>query len=83
MLRRGGRIAVAGVSKAGGLDRRVRGFEWAHRHFPTLVDCRPIFVRRALSAAGLRVERSTTERMWIPVELVLARRPRAVSRFAR
>jgi hypothetical protein len=47
--------------------------EWTHRRFPNLMDCRPIYVRRALQAAGLAVENSRTKSMWVPVEIVRGR----------
>ena len=48
VLRPGGRIMVVAVSKEGEGGVIVRMYEWTHRHFPNLVDCRPIFVRQAL-----------------------------------
>jgi len=72
VLKAGGRIVVVGVSKEGTREPMVGVFEWTHRHFPNCVDCRPIFVRRALTAAGLSVRREMRKRMWVPVEIVLA-----------
>ncbi|HVC93124.1 MAG TPA: class I SAM-dependent methyltransferase [Pirellulales bacterium] len=72
VLRPGGRIVVVAVSKEGKPGTVLRVFEWTHRHFPNLMDCRPIFVRRALEAAGLVVKRTAIKRMWVPVEVVLA-----------
>ncbi len=71
VLKVGGRLAIVGLSKEtqGGL---VRAFEWTHRHFPNLVNCRPIFVRRALEEAGYLVHETLRKRMWVPVEIVLA-----------
>lgn len=74
VLRPGGRLVVVSVSKAGGEDFSVRAFEWTHRHFPNLVDCRPILAAAALEAAGFEVERAELRRMWVPVEIVRGRR---------
>lgn len=74
-LKRGGRTVVVGMSKQAGQGLAVRTFEWAHRHFPGLLDCRPIYVRRALEESGFLVEETAIERIWIPVEIVLARKP--------
>jgi len=72
VLRPGGRIVVAGVSKEGEGGVILQVFEWTHKHFPNLMDCRPIFVRKALEAAGFRIERVENKTMWIPVEIALA-----------
>jgi ubiquinone/menaquinone biosynthesis C-methylase UbiE len=71
VLRRGGRIVVVGVSKTGPNDPVVNVFEWVHRHFPKFMDCRPIYVRRALEKAGFSIRKALTKHMWIPVEIVL------------
>jgi len=74
VLRSGGRIVVVAVSKEGKDGFIIQAFEWTHRHFPNLMDCRPIYVRRALDAAGFAIENSRTESMWVPVEIVLGRK---------
>jgi ubiquinone/menaquinone biosynthesis C-methylase UbiE len=72
VLRPGGRIVVVGMSKEGadGIARHI--YEWAHEHFPNLVDCRPIYVRRSIEAAGFLIENVETRTMWLPVEIVRA-----------
>ncbi len=70
-----GRIVVVGMSKEGRANAMVRVFEWTHRHFPNFLDCRPIFVRRAVESAGFRTVRARTMKMWVPVEIVLAVSP--------
>ena len=69
---------------AGRTNRRGGRFErrQARRHaeslrvdaqaFPNLMDCRPIYVRRALEAAGFTIKEADVESMWVPVEIVLA-----------
>ena len=71
-LRPGGRIVVVGVSKEGEGGVILQVFEWTHKHFPNFMDCRPIFVRKALEAAGFRIESVENRTMWVPVEIVLA-----------
>jgi demethylmenaquinone methyltransferase/2-methoxy-6-polyprenyl-1,4-benzoquinol methylase len=71
VLKPGGRLVVVAVSKEGKSSVALQAFEWTHRHFPNLVDCRPIYVRRALEAAGFRIVESRVEQMWVPVEIVL------------
>jgi demethylmenaquinone methyltransferase/2-methoxy-6-polyprenyl-1,4-benzoquinol methylase len=70
VLKGGGRIVVVAVSKEGKQGPVVRVYEWTHRHFPNLMDCRPIFARRALEAAGFTADDTTLEHMWVPVEIV-------------
>lgn len=75
VLRRGGRIVVVGVSKEGKQGVVIAAFEWTHRHFPNLMDCRPIYVRRALEEAGFQIQEVSLEHMWVPVEIVLGVKP--------
>ena len=75
VLRPAGRIVVVAVSKEGKEGFILHAFEWTHRHFPNLMDCRPIYARRALEATGFVIEDSLTESMWVPVEIVRAMTP--------
>lgn len=67
-----GRIVVVGMSKEGEGGIILHAFEWVHQHFPNFLDCRPIFVRQALDAAGFRIDSVEKRMMWVPVEIVLA-----------
>lgn len=71
VLAPGGRIVVIGMSKKGPGESLIRIFEWAHKHFPNFIDCRPIYVQRAISQAGFTIKNSLTKKMWVPVEIVL------------
>lgn len=75
VLRYEGRIVVAGISKEGKQDFTVHAFEWTHRHFPNLLDCRPIYISRALGDAGFLVVDVAIEHKWVPIEIVLAAKP--------
>ncbi len=68
----GGRIVVVGISKKGKQGVVIKAFEWTHRHFPNLMDCRPIFVQKSLEEAGFQIEATLHEHMWVPVEIVRA-----------
>ncbi len=74
-LRPGGRILVVGMNKKSAADPVVRIFEWTHRHFPNFLDCRPIFVRRAVEEAGFKVKKTARLNMWVPVSVVLGIKP--------
>jgi amino acid transporter/ubiquinone/menaquinone biosynthesis C-methylase UbiE len=71
-LKPSGRLVVVAMSKEGKQGMISKAYEWTHRHFPNLMDCRPIFVSRAVEAAGLVVTQMDIESMWVPVEIVLA-----------
>jgi len=75
VLKPGGRIAVVAISREGKPGLMIEAYEWTHNHFPNLLDCRPIYVRRALEAAGFDISQAKVESMWVPVELVLGVKP--------
>lgn len=75
VLKPGGRLVVVAISKEEPQNFLVKAFEWTHRHFPNLMDCRPIHVRRALEAAGFVIGDATVQSMWVPVEVVLGVTP--------
>jgi demethylmenaquinone methyltransferase/2-methoxy-6-polyprenyl-1,4-benzoquinol methylase len=72
VLKPGGRIAVVGMSKEGKHGVVFHLYEWTHKHFPNFVDCRPIFVAKALEEENFRVVKKQSMDIWVPVEVVLA-----------
>ena len=77
VLKSGGRLSVVSLSKEGKQGMIIKAYEWTHRHFPNLLDCRPIHVRRAIEKAGFEVVEVMVDHMWVPVEIVLAKKPDA------
>jgi ubiquinone/menaquinone biosynthesis C-methylase UbiE len=73
VLRKSGHICVISLSKAGRSSRMRNLYEWGHRKFPRLLDCRPIFVQSSLSHAGFHITDTVIlSLMGLPVEVVLA-----------
>lgn len=77
VLRQGGRVSVVGISRENDDSIATRVYEWTHQHFPNLMDCRPIYIGRALEAAGFQIVQSKLDHMWVPVEIVLGTKPAA------
>jgi demethylmenaquinone methyltransferase/2-methoxy-6-polyprenyl-1,4-benzoquinol methylase len=62
---------VVAITKEGKEGFAIEAYEWTHQHFPNLLDCRPIFVRRALEDAGFSIRNAMIANMWVPVEVVV------------
>ena len=79
VLRPGGRIVAAslGLAARSGLSRGMLAlYQWSHRAFPAVVDCRPIEAGLALQQAGFALRAQQGRTLWaLPVEIVLAQRP--------
>jgi len=74
VLHPGGRMCVVSLSREP-LNWPVRLYEWFHEHWPSAVDCRPIYARQALEQAGFDIVQVRRDVMWgLPVEIVLAKR---------
>jgi demethylmenaquinone methyltransferase/2-methoxy-6-polyprenyl-1,4-benzoquinol methylase len=76
VLRNGGRLAAVSMAKvkAGEAASMLeRTYVWMHRHFPHIVDCRPIDLAAVLTGAGFHVLKETGVEIWtMPVAAVLA-----------
>ncbi len=70
VLKPGGRLVVAAMSKESEQGLAVEIYEWSHRHFPNFVDCRPIYARRMIEEAGFEIVDTVTMHIWLPVEIV-------------
>jgi ubiquinone/menaquinone biosynthesis C-methylase UbiE len=74
VLRHGGRAGMVAMSKLRETPM-TKFYEWLHRKFPKYVDCRPIFLRQALAAAGFHIAEAAEICLWGLVgEAVLAKK---------
>ena len=74
VLKDGGRICVVSLFKQDSPKFPERVYEWSHKQFPILIDCRPIHVRDALEKAGFEIAESEMGSMWgLKVEIVLTK----------
>ncbi|QFU84174.1 methyltransferase domain-containing protein [Natronorubrum aibiense] len=73
VLAPGGRLCVVSLSRRGD-GPATWLYERVHERLPTIVDCRPIYVRETLREAGFRIDETRTETVWwFPVEIVRCR----------
>ncbi|HKJ70098.1 MAG TPA: class I SAM-dependent methyltransferase [bacterium] len=78
VLKPGGEIVVVGLDKSQKSGLVVRLYEWAHRQFPSYVDCRPMYVGKSLETAGFLVTHDSQMSMWgLGVAVVRARKSQA------
>jgi len=78
VLKPGGRVGVvsmATVRPGHHTSALEHAYVWMHRHFPHLVDCRPIDTEGVVAAAGFAVEGVQDLEIWtMPVRVVVGRR---------
>jgi ubiquinone/menaquinone biosynthesis C-methylase UbiE len=58
VLRPAGRLVVVGMAESVSSGTTTDIYQWLHRHFPLVVDCRPIDVVGVLERAGFHVTRT-------------------------
>jgi len=73
VLKQNGKLGVVSLAKQ--KTATIQIYEWFHRHMPTLVDCRPIYLQPVMKEAGFQIQASTIKTMWgLPVEIVIGRK---------
>jgi ubiquinone/menaquinone biosynthesis C-methylase UbiE len=73
VLLENGRLGVVALEKKD--CQAIKIYEWFHAKMPTLVDCRPIYVRRIIEMAGFEPVEACEQAMWgLPVEIITARK---------
>jgi len=73
-LRSDGHLCVVSMSKQGGNRVMQKAYEWSHRKFPKMVDCRPILLSAVIKEAGFLIEKTEIFSLaGIGCEVVLAR----------
>jgi ubiquinone/menaquinone biosynthesis C-methylase UbiE len=75
VLRAGGRIGVVSMAKVHPGEKASfleKTYVWMHRHFPHLVDCRPIDLPGLLTAAGFHLTKQIDLEIWtLPVAVAV------------
>ena len=73
LLKDCGRIAIVSMAQSDKTSLMTRLYEWAHIHWESYVDCRPIPTVKFLQDSGYIIEASRQSSMWgLPVDIVLA-----------
>ncbi len=72
VLRDGGRLGVVALAETGDTNPMIDLYQWAHRHWPHLLDCRPIDVASVLQAARFQTETVGASAIWaLPVVVAI------------
>lgn len=73
VLKLGGRLGVASMSREGNSSVLLRLYEWAHRKWPKYVDCRPIHLEQSLREVGYETKSKEKVKLFgLPGEIVVA-----------
>ena len=75
VLKPGGRFGAVSLSREEGAPLMLRLYEWLGQRFPQYIDCRPIYLERALREAGLAVVHREEARLWgLPAKIAVGAR---------
>lgn len=75
VLKPKGRLGVVSMSKEDGESWLLKAYEWIHKNFPVIADCRPIYVEKSIRDAGYSVKsREKIKLFGLPGEIVVTGR---------
>lgn len=76
VLKPGGRLGAACMSKENGKSPFVKVYEWMHKRCPKYIASRPIYAERAFRDAGYRIaEKQRLKIFGLPAEIIIAAPP--------
>jgi ubiquinone/menaquinone biosynthesis C-methylase UbiE len=76
VLKPSGRLGVVAMATQEPAGLMLRLYEWAHRRYPSLVDCRSIEVRAMVEQACFVVKSREQSSAWgLPVDIIVAAKP--------
>jgi len=74
VLKPKGRLGVVSMSKEDGESRLLKAYEWIHKNFPAIIDCRPIYVEKSIRDAGYSIKNKEKIKLFgLPGEIVVAK----------
>ena len=75
VLKPKGRLGVVSMSKEGWESWLLKAYEWIHKNFPVIADCRPIYVEKSIRDAGYSIKsREKIKLFGLPGEIVVTGR---------
>ena len=76
VFRQGGRLVIVAMAETAQTNPSVDVYQWLHRQWPHVVDCRPIDIVSVLQAAGFQATTAETTTIWgLPVAVVIGVEP--------
>ena len=75
VLKPKGRLGAVSMSKEDGESWLLKAYEWIHKNFPVIADCRPIYVEKSIRDAGYSIKsREKIKLFGLPGEIVVTGR---------
>jgi len=75
VLKPKGGLGVVSMSKEDGESWLLKAYEWIHKNFPVIADCRPIYVEKSIRDAGYSIKSREKIKLFVlPGEIVVTGR---------